>query len=142
MGFFSQPFLLPRIGGYAAGYWQAAREHRLAIQRCADCGAWRHPPGPVCWRCRSFRHEYAPVSGRGEILSYTVVHQQLLPELAGVPPYNVIVVALEDARGVHIVSNLVDAPAEDLTVGLPVEVVFEDVSDEITVPRFRRRHFG
>ena len=137
MAFFPIPFHLPPLEGPAAPFWAAARDHKLVVQRCGGCRAWRHPPGPVCWRCRSPNAAFEPVSGRGEILSYTIVHQELLPELAGVGPYNVIVVALADAPDVHIVSNLVGAAREQLAVGAPVEVVFEDVDADITLPRFR-----
>ena len=139
MAFFPQQFFLPTIGGHAAGYWEAARAHRLALQRCADCGAWRHPPAPVCWRCRSFNYEYAPVSGRGTVFSYTFVHQELMPELAGATPYNVVLVELEEVPDLRLVSNLIDTPDAEIRVGLPVEVVFEDITEEVTLPRFRRR---
>ncbi len=138
MAFFPIPFHLPSLEGPAAPYWAATREGRLVVQRCADCQAWRHPPGPVCWRCRSANAAFEPVSGKGEILSYTIVHQELVPELAGVGPYNVIVVSLAEAPDVHIVSNLVGTPNAEIAVGLPVEVVFEVVDAEVALPRFRR----
>jgi uncharacterized OB-fold protein len=137
MAFFPIPFHLPPLEGPFAAFWTAARARRLVVQRCADCGAWRHPPGAVCWRCRSANAAFEPVSGRGTILSYTVVHQELVPELAGAGPYNVIVVELQDIPDVHIISNLVGTANEAIAVGLPVEVIFEDVDDTVTLPRFR-----
>ena len=130
---------LPAITDDTRPFWDACRRHELVIQRCAQCGTFRHLPTPVCWRCRSFAHESVPVSGRGDVFSYAVVHRAFLPELAPYVPYTVAVVALEDAPGVRLVSNLLGATADEVRIGLQVEVVFEDVSGEVTVPRFRVR---
>ena len=128
----------PAITDDTRPFWDACRRRELVIQRCAGCGAFRHPPSPVCWRCRSFAHGWVAVSGRGTVFSHAVVHRAFLPELA--VPYTVVVVALDDAPGVRLVSNLIDATAEELRIGLPVEVVFDDIDAEVTVPRFRVRH--
>lgn len=120
-------------------FWEACRRGVLAIQRCTGCGAWRHPPSPVCWRCRSFAHEWAAVSGRGTVYSHALVHRAFLPALEERVPYVVLVVALDDAPGVRLVSNLVDAPPTAARIGLAVEVVFEEMGPELVVPRFRPR---
>jgi len=130
---------LPAITDDTRPFWDGCRRHELVIQRCAECGTFRHLPTPVCWRCRGFTHEWVPVSGRGELFTYAVVHRPFLPDLAPHVPYTVVVVALEDAPGVRVVSNLIGATPEELRIGLPVEVVFEDVGGEVTVPRFRVR---
>jgi len=92
----------------------------------------------MCWACGSRKATFEAVSGRGNVLTYTIVHQELLPELAGAAPYNVVVVALSEMVNVHIVGNVIDVAAGDLTVGMTVEAVFEDVTPDITLPRFRR----
>jgi hypothetical protein len=130
---------LPAVTDDTRPFWDACRRHVLAVERCRDCGTFRHMPSPVCWRCRSFAHEWVTVSGRGTVFSHAVVHRAFMPELAGHVPYTLVVVALDDAPGVRIVSNLVDAAPDELAIGLPVEVVFEDVTPEVTVPRFRVR---
>jgi len=127
----------PAITDDARPFWEACRRHQLTVQRCTGCGAFRHLPSPVCWRCRGFAHEWMVVSGRGTVFSYAIVHRAFLPELAPAVPYNVVVVALDDAPGVRLVSNLVDADPSELRIGLAVEVCFEEMSDEITLPRFR-----
>jgi uncharacterized OB-fold protein len=129
----------PAITADTAPFWEACRRKTLAIQRCTDCGSFRHPPTPVCWRCRSFAHEWTPVSGRGTVFSHAVVHRAFLPELEPYVPYVVAVVALDDAPGVRLVTNLIDAAPGEVAIGLPVEVVFEAVTPEVTVPRFRIR---
>jgi len=118
-------------------WWQAAAEHRLVVQRCADCGHTRHPPGPICPRCRSAERTWQQVPGRGTVYTYTVVHRAFVPSLAAQLPYVVIVVELEEAGGVRLVSNLVDADPGAVRVGMPVEVVWEDVGPGLAVPRFR-----
>ena len=137
MSYFPPNLLVPAITDDTRPFWERCRRHVLAIQRCAACGTFRHPPSPVCFRCRAFAHAWVAVSGRGTVFSWTVVARAFLP---GLPvPYNVVVVALDDVPGVRLVSNLVDAAPEALRVGLPVEVVFEDVGGDVTVPRFRVR---
>ena len=133
------PFPAPAVTDDTRPFWDACRRRELAVQRCAECGTFRHPPTPVCWHCRSFRHEWTRLSGRGTVFSYAVVHRAFLPELAEAVPYTVVVVSLDDAPGVRLVSNLVGAAPGELRVGLPVEVLFEDVSPEVTLPRFRVR---
>jgi uncharacterized OB-fold protein len=118
-------------------WWQAAAEHRLVVQRCAGCGHTRLPPAPVCPGCRSADAYWKQVSGRGEVYTYTVVHR---PIAAGQRlPFVIAVIALEDAGGVRILSNLVDVSPDEVAVGLPVEVVWEDMSAELAIPRFRPR---
>jgi uncharacterized OB-fold protein len=93
----------------------------------------------VCWQCRSFDHEWIASSGRATLFSYAVVHRAFLRSLADHVPYTVAVVALDDAPGVRLVSNVIEAAPETLAIGLPLEVVFEDVNADATVPRFRVR---
>lgn len=118
-------------------FWQAAAEHRLVVQRCARCGHTRLPPAPVCPECRADAADWKQLSGRGEIYTYTIVHR---PVAAGQPlPTVIAVIALEDAGGVRMISNVVDAAPEEIRIGLPVEVVWEDMSAELAIPRFRPR---
>jgi uncharacterized protein len=130
---------LPAITDDTRPFWDACRRHALAIQRCTGCGAFRHPPAPVCWRCRSFAHEWTTASGRGTVFSHAVVHRAFLPELESRVPYTVVAVTLDDVPGVRLVSNLVEATPGAVRVGLAVEVVFEEVSADVAVPRFRPR---
>jgi hypothetical protein len=120
-------------------FWEACRRHELVIQRCTGCATFRHIPTPVCWKCRSFAHEWVRVSGRGTIFTWGVVHYAQIPALKSHLPFVVALVALDDAPGVRLITNVVDSPPDDLRIGLPVEVVFDDVSPEVTVPRFRVR---
>ena len=133
------PADLPRIvpGRDDVPWWEALRRHELVIQRCSACETWRHPPGPVCAACHSTACRFERVSGRGRVFSYTIVHHAVHPSLAGHVPYNVVLVELQDAGSVRVVTNLVDVAPDEVAVGLEVEVVFEDL-DDVTLPRFRR----
>jgi uncharacterized OB-fold protein len=118
-------------------WWEACNRHELVFQRCARCGELRHPPGPACRRCHSFDCEWQPSRGRGTVYSFTWVHHVYLPRLQDRVPYDVSVVTLDDAPGVRLVTNVIDVTPQDLTIGLPVELVWE-MAGEQAVPRFRR----
>lgn len=116
-------------------FWEAARDHRLVVQRCGGCGMLRHYPQVLCPGCLSDQVTWAELSGRGIVYTFTVTHQGFHPWWAARTPYAVVTVEL--AEGVRMVSDL---PAEDLehvAIGLPVEVFFDRVDDEVTLPRFR-----
>ena len=120
------------------GFYEACRAHQLTIQRCVHCGHFQHPPRALCSECHSFDLEWAPVSGRGAVFSYTIVHHPIGP-VADRVPFNVVTVELEGTGGARVVSNVIDAAPDDVEIGLPVEVTFEQMSDELTLPRFVRR---
>ena len=128
---------MPAASAETEGWWEAAADHRLVVQRCAACGTTRHPPGPVCPRCRSAASEWATLPGTGRVYTYTVVRQAFIPSLRDRIPYVVIAVELDGAGGARLVSNLVDADPGEVTVGMPVEVVWEDMGPELALPRFR-----
>lgn len=128
---------LPRLTPDNRVFWESAREHRLMLPTCLDCERPHWPPGPVCPHCFSERLTWKQASGRGTVSSWVVVHKAWLPAFAADIPYNAVQVELEE--GVRLTGNLVDAPNEMLRVGLPVDVVFDDVTPEATLTRFRMR---
>jgi len=105
-------------------FWTGGRNGELLIDRCHGCGHFFHPPGPACWRCRSIDVAPEPVSGRGIVAAYTVNRQPWIPGLD--PPYIVAMVELVDEPDVRLITNVVDVSMDDIHVGLPVEVFFED----------------
>jgi uncharacterized OB-fold protein len=131
------PRPIPEITEELRPFFEAAREHRLVVQRCPDCGTLRFPPRPLCSQCLGRRAEWAGVSGRGTIYSFNVMHQVYHPGFAAELPYSVVLVELEE--GCRILSNVVNCPVAELRIGLPVEVSFERLSDEVTLPKFRPR---
>ena len=130
------PRPLPEVDAQLAPYFAAAREGRLVVQRCAGCGTLRFPPRELCSACLSVSVEWVQVSGRGEVFSYNVMHPIYHPAFATEVPYAVVVVKL--AEGPKMISNLVDCPIDEIRIGMPVEVVFERASDQVTLPKFRR----
>jgi uncharacterized OB-fold protein len=129
---------LPRPDPVAADdarFWGFVASGELRIQRCADCGAHRHPPRPVCAVCGSASGEWVPASGHGEVWAFTVIHPPTLAAFASRTPYGTVVVRLQE--GVFLVGNVVDCPPEDLAVGMPVEVTIAEVEAGLRLPLFR-----
>lgn len=116
-------------------FWEACLAHELRLQRCLGCERFRYQPRPFCPWCRSPDHEWAAVSGRGTVYTYTICHPPVLPQFADRVPFNAIVVELEEAP--FMVSNLVDCDDDAIRVGMPVKVKFVDVADNLTLPLFR-----
>jgi len=135
--FFPDTMPPPLADAITLPFWQAAVGHRLVVQRCTECGRTRLPPAPVCPECRGTESDWKEVSGRGEVYTYTLVHR---PIAVGQPlPTAIAVIALEDAGGVRMISNLVGIDSAQIRIGMPVEVVFEDMSTDLAIPRFRPR---
>lgn len=116
-------------------FWEALKRHSLELQKCPGCGKIRHYPRPVCDQCFSMEVEWIKASGRGKVFSWTVAHHPFHPGFKAEIPYVLVTVELEE--GVRMVSQLKGATAEEMKIGLPVEVVFEDVTAEFTLPMFR-----
>jgi len=125
----------PRIDTVSRGFWDNARAQRLSVQRCDDCGHLHFPGSPVCPKCLSESQSWVPVSGRGTLLSWVRFHRAYWDGFRADLPYLVCLVGLEE--GPMLVSNIVDAAPEDLRIGMGVEVVFEAMDDEVTLPKFR-----
>ena len=116
-------------------FFDAAKRRELMVQRCRSCQTLRFPAREICSQCLSREVEWVAVSGRGEVFSYNVMHQVYHPGFATEVPYAVVVVKLDE--GAKMISNLVGVAPRDIRIGMRVEVVFEDVSDEVTLPKFR-----
>jgi uncharacterized protein len=140
--FFPDEMPSPAASAETAGWWEACLSHRLVVQRCTECGTTRHPPGPVCPWCRSLAFEWSELPGTGTVYTFTVVRQAFLPALAGTVPYVVAAIEPDGAGGARFVSNVVDCDPEEVEIGMPVEVVWEDMGPELSLPRFRPRLVG
>jgi uncharacterized OB-fold protein len=127
---------LPLIDDETRFFWEGTREHRLLVLRCKECDRFVHHPRPVCPSCLSSALEPAELSGRGVVYTFTITEQAFHPFWADRLPYTLVVVELAEQPGLRFLSELVGGTPED-AVGLPVEVVWEDVDDEVTLPLFR-----
>ncbi len=125
---------LPRVTPDSQPFWEGCRSHRWVLPYCAACGKPHLPPGPVCPFCFGADLKWREASGRGTVSSWTRVHQPWFAAFADELPYNVIEVELEE--GPRVTANLIGGTDAVLRVGLPVRVVFDDVSDTVTLPRF------
>jgi uncharacterized OB-fold protein len=126
---------LPTIDDDSRPFWQSTKAHAMKLQRCNRCESFWFYPGPVCHHCGSTDFQWVQVAGTGTIYSYT-----LLQRAKGNPFENDVPIAIALIRlteGPVLMSNLSDYDADDVRIGLPVEVVYEDVNDEVTLPIFR-----
>lgn len=124
----------PAITPEMQSFYEGAQRHELRVQRCAGCGALRFPARALCSECLSGESDWVAVSGRGEIYSFNVMHQVYHPGFAADVPYAVVLVQL--AEGPKMISNVVGIDTSAVRIGMPVKVVFEPLSDDVTLPKF------
>ena len=128
---------LPQPDPITQPFWDSVKAHALRIQRCGTCGRYVFYPRALCPACFGGTLEWSPVSGRGVVHAFTIVHRHPSPAFQPDIPYVVALVELEE--GVRMMSNLVGVPSDParIRIGMPVEVVYDDVTPEITLPKFR-----
>jgi len=125
---------LPIITSSDKAFWEGAKRHELMAYKCLNCGTLYYPVTD-CVKCESPRMEWAKVSGKGSVYTYIIYHMAYHPAWKVDIPYNVCWIKLDE--GPLLMSNVVECKNEDLSVGMPVEVVFDDVTEDITLPKFR-----
>jgi len=128
---------LPAINDENRPFWDGCRAHRLMMQKCRHCSHIRYPIQAVCPECLSEEVDWIVLSGRGEVLSRMVFHRAYHPGFKEDIPYNVVLVQLDE--GPRIFSNVVGVDNAAVQVGMEVAVVFDDVTPEVTIPRFTPR---
>ena len=126
---------LPGVSNLNRPYWEGLARHEFNLPQCHGCGHVWYPPTPWCPRCHSRDIGWAAMSGRGRVNSWTVVHVTGLRGFRGDVPYNVAEVTLDE--GPRLITNLVDVEPGSIRVGMPVEIVYDDVAAELTLARFR-----
>ena len=123
----------PIVTDDSAAFWAAASDGRLVAQRCGGCKTLRHPPRPMCPRCRSLEIEIVELSGKGTVYSYAILHHPQNPAF----DYPVFGVLVDLDEGIRLMSNIVDVDKDAIRVGLRVEVLFVPTANERRVPVFR-----
>jgi uncharacterized protein len=119
-------------------FWEYCKAHELRAQRCSGCGAFRWPPRELCPNCRTWDYEWVPLAGKGRVYSFVVPHHVTVPAFQPDAPYVIAHITIDGTDDcVRITSNVIDCPWEDVKVGMPVEVIFEDVTEDVTLPKFR-----
>lgn len=134
------PKPLPEITPVTQPFWEAAAKGKLVMQRCSECQSWVWCPRPACVECGSEKLQWTTVSGRGQLFAFTVIREVIGRALGGFAkdiPYVTAWIDLDE--GPRICSNIVQCPIEKVTIGMPVEVVFEEARQGIFLPKFRPR---
>jgi len=126
---------LPAISSVNQPYWDGLKHRELKLQHCNDCSKVWYPPAPFCPYCWSKHFTWAKLSGRGRVTSWVVFHQAYFSSFKDEIPYNVAEVELEE--GPRLFTNLVSVRNEDIQIDMPVEVAFDDVTEEVTLAKFR-----
>ncbi len=126
---------LPTMDGLTREFYDWCKRRELRFQRCSDCRSWRHVPREMCAACGSWNWEWARSSGRGTVFTWTVVARALHPAFQHTVPYAPVVIGME--AGVRLISEIVDCAPDRLEIGMRVEVIFDDVTADITLPKFR-----
>jgi uncharacterized protein len=125
---------LPYIHLETSDYWEGARNRELLARRCRSCGHYHFPPRDFCPSCFSYDIEWRKTTGKGIIYSFTVCHRGA-PGFENNVPYNITLVELDE--GIRMMSTIVDCSPEDIRIGMAVEAVFDEVTPQVTLPKFR-----
>ncbi|MCD6075277.1 MAG: hypothetical protein K0Q70_2160 [Rhodospirillales bacterium] len=116
-------------------FWDGCRRGQLLLQKCGGCGAYRHPPAPICPACLSPQREWVEASGHGTIYTFVVVRETRAKGWEQMVPYVTAVVTLEE--GPRVLTNIVDVAPEDVKIDMPVQVIFAEAEGEMKLPLFR-----
>ena len=119
-------------------FWDACDEQRLVVQYCTSCNRWQYPPQQACAECGSGANlEFRPVSGKGTIYTYVVMHDGRVGLLQPYQPFNIAVVQLEEAPEINMLTNLPGTETDKVPIGAKVQVEFEEVAPGKRIPQFR-----
>ncbi|MBM9460627.1 OB-fold domain-containing protein [Nocardioides sp. zg-536] len=127
----------PVIGLDNAYFFEGTKAHELRIQKCNACGVLRHPPGPACPECGALDRGHVVARGEGTVFSYVVHHA---PQVPG-KQLPLVIALLDLDEGVRMVAEVTGVPAEGddgLRIGDRLQVDFDDIDDELTLPIWRR----
>ena len=127
--------VIPAANADTKPFWDGCARDTLLLQRCSSCQAYRHPPAPICPNCLSDQHEWIPASGRGSVYTFVVVRESRARGWDKMVPYVVAVIELEE--GPRMLSNLKNVEPEEVAIGMPVEVTFEELDGTTKLPLFR-----
>lgn len=133
MAEYKKPLPLPNSD--TKEFWDGAKRHELLLQQCSKCSNYRYPPSPICPNCFSMDFKWEKTAGKGEVYTYTIVRVPLSPEWEPYVPYVLATIKLDE--GVRMVATVVDCKPEDVKIGMKVRVVFNDATEQFTIPEFK-----
>jgi uncharacterized OB-fold protein len=125
----------PVVEEESRAFWEGLRDSRLLIKHCTACGAFHYYPRPFCPTCWSDDVEWYEASGRAAVYTYSTVYVNDLPPFGPQVPYIAAVVELDE--GPRMMTRLVDCTKDDITLGMPVQVTYADLDDELKIAVFR-----
>ena len=128
---------LPNPDPWEKRFWGFCGERSLRFQACADCGHVRHPPMPYCSVCRSPAEKWLEASDDAELFTYTVIHHANHPALKDTVPYNAALVVFPALQSVRLVTNIVGCTNDELKIGMPLTLVWEEPRPGKVLPRFK-----
>lgn len=128
---------IPSPDEVTSPYWEAARNHRLVVPKCASCARWQWPPTGRCDHCGSTRRDWTELSGRGRVFSYIVDHRNMVPGFEGAYVVALVVPVEVEDDSVRIATNLPGTDPEDVRIDMPVLVDFQEVAPDVVLPQFR-----
>ncbi|MBI4182794.1 MAG: OB-fold domain-containing protein [Proteobacteria bacterium] len=126
---------LPAVDDLNRPFWEGVRRRELRLLRCEGCGGYRFRSFRLCPKCGGDKATWVETSGKGTIWSYGIFHKAYFEGFKDEVPYNVVLVEL--AEGPRLYTNLVGARNDQIRIGMPVEAVFEDVTPEVTLVKFK-----
>ena len=124
---------LPLVTDLSRPFWEACKRRELLVQQCQECKTKYYPPSVACGKCLTTNVQWVKTSGKGRVKTYTVLHQQAGPGFS--VPLVLAIIQMDD--GYPMLSNIVDCDPNEVKIGDPVEVTFEDQSETIALPLFR-----
>ena len=130
---YKKPLPVPNLDSQA--FWEGCKKHELLIPRCQNCGNYHFYPRFFCPKCLSNKLEWIKSSGKGKIYTFTIIERAGMEAFKEEVPYVLAIVELEE--GVRMMSNIVKCGLDEIEIGMSLEVVFDDVTNEITLPKFK-----
>ena len=126
---------LPKPSKWSQPFWDGTKEHKLLLKKCKSCGHVDHPPYLYCTNCMDEEYEWVEASGRATLYSFAInTYAVPFPFMEDLP-YVLALVDLEE--GPRMISNIVNCDHGKLKKGMPLEVVFEEASEQITLPKWQ-----
>lgn len=118
-------------------YWQKAKEGELHLRFCNTTGKAYFYPRDISPYCFSKDTTWIKASGKATLYTYAIVRRAPHPGFMGDVPFVTALVELEE--GPIMPTNIVidDPSPENLIIGMPLEVVFDHVTDDIALPKFK-----
>ncbi len=129
---------IPTPNTLTAPYWQAAQRSELHLQHCQECHHWIHPPQRCCPHCHTANLLFETVSGLGKVESFSVIYRSFAEGFSEDLPYAIAWIELVEQKGLRLFSNISGCPIEDIYIGMPVNVFFEERSGFGKIPNFKK----